>query len=324
MTILTNPRTMAPLTEWMAEEGAAPGWLLEIDWDGWRAPNPEEEPERVEQFNEMKRLVEEFVATKTKDELYLRAVQDRMMIAPCNSVGDIARSVQLEARDFWTKVDYPSLGRTANAPWPVHQDGRKSDTGQASRAPKSASTTMRFLPTYEPRSISDTGASGRRTLPPARYAFSGMRVLDFTWVGVGPITIKHLADFGADVIRIESVSRPDVLRNAAPFKDGVAGINRSQFSASYNTSKRGLGLNLASPEGRDLVRKIIREWKPDVIAESFTPRVMRGWGLGYSDVRELLPRRDLLQHVPAGTDRAALRATRDSASLPGRSPGSTT
>ena len=119
--------------------------------------------------------------------------------------------------------------------------------------------------------------------------FSGMRVLDFTWVGVGPITIKHLADFGADVIRIESVSRPDVLRNAAPFKDGVAGINRSQFSANYNTSKRGLGLNLASPEGRSLVRKIIREWKPDVIAESFTPRVMRGWGLAYSDVREMLP-----------------------------------
>ena len=91
------------------------------------------------------------------------------------------------------------------------------------------------------------------------------------------------------MIRIESVSRPDVLRNAAPFKDGVAGINRSQFSANYNTSKRGLGLNLASPEGRNLVRKIIREWKPDVIAESFTPRVMRGWGLAYSDVRELLP-----------------------------------
>ena len=140
---------------------------------------------------------------------------------------------------------------------------------------------------------------GKRTVetPPSRtpdsspsgMPFNGLRVLDFTWVGVGPITTKHLADFGADVIRIESVSKPDVLRNGPPFKDGVAGINRSQFSANYNTSKRGLGLNLARSEGRDLVRNIIREWKPDVIAESFTPRVMRGWGLGYSDVRELLP-----------------------------------
>ena len=119
--------------------------------------------------------------------------------------------------------------------------------------------------------------------------FDGIRVLDFTWVGVGPITTKHLADFGADVIRVESVSRPDVLRNGAPFKDGEPGINRSQFSANYNSSKRGLGLNLALPEGRDLAMDLIREWQPDVIAESFTPRVMTGLGLAYDDVRRVLP-----------------------------------
>ena len=112
VTILSNPRTMAPFTEWMAEEGAAPGWLLEIEWDSWKPPNPEEEPDRADQFQEIQRLVVEFAATKTKEELYLRAVRDRMLIAPCNSVGDIAPSVQLEARDFWTKVDYPELGRS--------------------------------------------------------------------------------------------------------------------------------------------------------------------------------------------------------------------
>ena len=301
VTILTNPRTMAPLTEWMAEEGAAPGWLLEIDWDGWRAPNPEEEPERVEQFNEMKRLVEEFVATKTKDELYLRAIQDRMMIAPCNSVGDIARNVQLEARDFWPKIDYPALGRglTHLGPFikmsespiivsrPAPRVGEHSDEVLAGAKGPSQKSLGMLSPSPQSSPIKGEEDSITPSLGPV--PFSGIRVLDFTWVGVGPITIKHLADFGADVIRIESVSRPDVLRNAAPFKDGVAGINRSQFSANYNTSKRGLGLNLASPEGRDLVRKIIREWKPDVIAESFTPRVMRGWGLCYSDVREMLP-----------------------------------
>ena len=112
VTILSNPRTMAPFTEWMAEEGAAPGWLLEIEWDSWKPPNPEEEPDRADQFQEIQRLVVEFAATKTKEELYLRAIRDRMLIAPCNSVGDIAPSVQLEARDFWTKVDYPALGRS--------------------------------------------------------------------------------------------------------------------------------------------------------------------------------------------------------------------
>ena len=301
VTILTNPRTMAPITEWMAEEGAAPGWLLEIDWDGWRAPNPEEEPERVEQFNEMKRLVEEFVATKTKDELYLRAIQDGMMIAPCNSVGDIARNVQLEARDFWPKIDYPALGRSLThlGPFikmsespirvrrPAPRVGEHNDEVLAGAKGPSQKSLGMLSPS--PQSSPIKGEEDSITPSLGAMPFSGIKVLDFTWVGVGPITIKHLADFGADVIRIESVSRPDVLRNAAPFKDGVAGINRSQFSASYNTSKRGLGLNLSIPECRELVRSIIREWKPDIIAESFTPRVMRGWGLGYSDVRELLP-----------------------------------
>ena len=301
VTILSNPRTMAPFTEWMAEEGAAPGWLLEIEWDSWKPPNPEEEPDRADQFQEIQRLVVEFAATKTKEELYLRAIRDRMLIAPCNSVGDIAPSVQLEARDFWTKVDYPALGRSLThlGPFikmsespirvshPAPRVGEHDDDVLADVKDPSQKSLGMISPS--PQSSPIKGEEDSIAASPGAMPFSGLKVLDFTWVGVGPITTKHLADFGADVIRIESVSRPDVLRNAAPFKDGVAGINRSQFPASYNTSKRGLGLNLASPEGRQLIKKIIVEWKPDVIAESFTPRVMRGWGLGYSDVREMLP-----------------------------------
>src|SRR5919197_441586 len=49
-----------------------------------------------------------------------------------------------------------------------------------------------------------------------RYAFEGIKVADFAWVGVGPITTKYLADHGATVIRIESHTRPDVLRLAGP------------------------------------------------------------------------------------------------------------
>ncbi len=119
--------------------------------------------------------------------------------------------------------------------------------------------------------------------------FDGLKVLDFTWVGVGPITTKYLADHGADVIKIESVSRPDVLRGAQPFKDGIPGINRSQFSGNYNSSKRNLGLNLSLPQSLELVKNLIIEWQPDVIAESFTPRVMKSWGLDYPSVIKIRP-----------------------------------
>src|ERR1700730_13678629 len=90
-----------------------------------------------------------------------------------------------------------------------------------------------------------------------RYALEGVHVLDFAWVGVGPITTKYLADNGADVIRVESLARLDVLRLAPPWKDAQPGIDSSQFFASYNTSKRGITLDLGTPRARELVLKLL-------------------------------------------------------------------
>ena len=118
-------------------------------------------------------------------------------------------------------------------------------------------------------------------------ALEGLKVLDFTWVAVGPITIKYLADNGATVVRVESVTRRDDLRGAPPCKDGVSGINTSQFPASYNTGKYGLGLNMSRPESQAVIRRLIREWQPDVVAESYTPPVKKRWGLDYESLREL-------------------------------------
>ncbi len=115
----------------------------------------------------------------------------------------------------------------------------------------------------------------------------GVHVLDFSWVGVGPVTTKYLADNGAEVIRVESQARPDVLRLAPPWKDAVPGINRSQFFASYNTSKKGILLDLSKPRAREIAIRLV-EWA-DVVVESFTPKVMKGWGLAYEDLRQVKP-----------------------------------
>ncbi|MGH7905608.1 MAG: CaiB/BaiF CoA transferase family protein [Candidatus Binataceae bacterium] len=123
----------------------------------------------------------------------------------------------------------------------------------------------------------------------SRYALEGIHVLDFAWVGVGPITTKYLADNGADVIRIESATRPDVLRIAPPWKDGQpSSINSSQFFASYNTSKKGITLDLGKAKARELVIEKMIPWA-DVVVESFTPRVMRNWGLDYENLRRMKP-----------------------------------
>lgn len=114
---------------------------------------------------------------------------------------------------------------------------------------------------------------------------SGVRVADFTWIGAGSFTTKLLADFGADVIKIESATRLDTLRDGAPFKDGIRGVNRSGYFADRNTSKRSITIDMKQPEGQALARKLIA--RSDVVANNFTPGTMEKFGLGYEAVRTI-------------------------------------
>src|SRR4029077_301647 len=125
-----------------------------------------------------------------------------------------------------------------------------------------------------------------------------LKILDSSWVGVGPITVKYLADHGATVVRVESHVRLDVVRLGPPWHDAKPGIERTQFYASYNTSKYGLALDLGKPEARAIGRRLAT-WA-DVVVESFTPRVMRGWGLAYEDLCRLNPRLVMMSTCPQG------------------------
>ena len=120
-------------------------------------------------------------------------------------------------------------------------------------------------------------------------AFEGVKVLDFCWVAIGPMTTRYLSDFGATVVRVESIHRVDTLRTATPHKDGVPGINRSGYFANYNGGKRSIALNMSQPRARELAKELAR-WA-DVVTENFTPGIMERWGLGYDALRETQPRR---------------------------------
>lgn len=116
---------------------------------------------------------------------------------------------------------------------------------------------------------------------------AGLRVADFTWIGAGSFTTKLFSDLGADVIKIESSSRLDQLREARPFKDGVEGVNRSGYFSDRNSSKRSITLNMKHPRARELARDIIRQ--SDIVANNFTPGTMEKFGLGYADVKAIKP-----------------------------------
>ena len=115
----------------------------------------------------------------------------------------------------------------------------------------------------------------------------GLRILDFTWFGVGPITTKYLADNGAEVIKVESVKHPDGLRMVGPYAGRQPGLNRSQYFANFNSSKKSIRIDMTTEQGRELVRQLVPQC--DVVAESFRAGTMAKWGLGYDQLRDLRP-----------------------------------
>ena len=115
----------------------------------------------------------------------------------------------------------------------------------------------------------------------------GIKVLDFCWVAVGPMTTKYLAEHGATVIRVESGKRPETLRRAAPFAGGVSGINRSAYFANYNANKYGVTIDMGHPRARELVLRLTA-WA-DLVTENFTPGTMERWRLSYQDLKDVNP-----------------------------------
>ncbi|MBI4297942.1 MAG: CoA transferase [Chloroflexi bacterium] len=120
-----------------------------------------------------------------------------------------------------------------------------------------------------------------------KEALAGLKVLEFTRVIVGPHAGRMLAEHGAEVVIVETIHHPDLLRLASPHKDGITGINRSGYSSKYALNKYGISLNLELPEARDVFKRLVL-WA-DVVIESQGPGVAARLGLTYEDLRKLKP-----------------------------------
>ena len=112
---------------------------------------------------------------------------------------------------------------------------------------------------------------------------AGLKVLELGQLIAGPFAAKTLADFGADVIKIEPPVAGDPLRKWRLLKDGT-----SVWWQVQSRNKRSLALDLKQPEAQEIVRKLAIE--SDVLIENFRPGAMEGWGLGPDALQALNPR----------------------------------
>ena len=117
--------------------------------------------------------------------------------------------------------------------------------------------------------------------------FAGIKIAEFAWVVSGPTTSRYFADHGATVVKIESHNRPDPLRVSGPFAGSKPGLDRSGYFARHNANKFSVSLDIEKPAGRELAWKFIK-WA-DIVTESYTPLVMKKWGLDYESVRKVRP-----------------------------------
>lgn len=121
----------------------------------------------------------------------------------------------------------------------------------------------------------------------AKAPLAGIRVADFSWVWAGPYCTLQLAHLGADVIRIETRTRPCVTRMLPPWPDGVMGLNRAGYFNQYNQGKRSITLNFKVAGALEVARRLVA--KSDVVVNNFAAGVMEKLGFGYEQVRKLKP-----------------------------------
>jgi crotonobetainyl-CoA:carnitine CoA-transferase CaiB-like acyl-CoA transferase len=118
-------------------------------------------------------------------------------------------------------------------------------------------------------------------------ALSDIKVLDLTHYIAGPYCTKLLADYGADVLKVEKPGGGDPARKMGPFLGDDPHPDKSGLFLHLNTSKRGITLNLKTQTGKKIFRQLVKD--VDILVESFSPRVMPSLGLSYEELEKINP-----------------------------------
>ncbi|HQW52289.1 MAG TPA: CoA transferase, partial [Tepidiformaceae bacterium] len=211
-----------------------------------------------------------WLAKRTRWEVYHELQQHRIPASAHPDMAEVLSSPQLAARNFWREVRTPG-GRTYRVP------------GLPIRV-----------------TAGESGAPGHPSTGP--WHPGALRVVDLSMGWAGPLAAQVLASLGADVIKVESHTHFDWWRGSRPPGEG-AGLalhERSHVFNAVNRGKRGISLNLRTPDGHALARRLIGE--ADIVIENFGAGVIEKLGLTYAVLAEQNPRLIMLRQPGFGSD----------------------
>lgn len=267
-----SPRMWDALVTWLTEMGVEED-LGDPRWSDARTRKAEQE--------HIFAVLGRVLSAWTKEEFASAAQDHRLPWAAVDRPDEIVRNPQLNDRDFFVDVRMGSeTVRDLGFGFAFPEGTRPSLLAVPTLGADVG--VLDILPARERDVVRPTGSSP--------LALSGVRVLDLTWVLAGPYCTRILADHGAEVIKVESLGRPDPTR-FAPFmhlsRDRSDNPDASGYFNDVNRNKRSVTLDTRSPEGLAVLRDLIAE--SDVVVENFSSSVMNRMGLGYDELEKLRP-----------------------------------
>lgn len=258
----------AALFQWMREEGCPPPPSEGISWDYFSLRRL---PQAV--IDEIEAQMARFFRKLDKERLFREGQQRGVMVYPVLDLAEVLANEQLEARGYWGRVAVAGQDRAVPARW-AHLSLTPLSAARPAPAPGQHAAWLR------------QGWSARQHAQPARaqaeQPFAGLLVADFSWAVAGPLTTRYLAEHGATVVRVESCEprSMDIVRSVPPYYQDQPSLESAGLYHRLNVNKLSLGLDLGTPAGQDLARRLAL--RADLVVENFRRGVMRKWGLDYA------------------------------------------
>ena len=262
--------------EWMGNPDA----LSDDLWDNRHV--------RIANADLIEPLTAEFTQTFTKAEFFRQGQERRVTAAPVNRPEEFVDDPHVREVGLFEEVEHPTLGATKLVRPPFRLSASPAIIGKA--APLLGQHTGEVLGEIADGEAGNPGSSAWvkdkacDIDEPVKQPLSGVRVLDFSQAVAGPVLTQFLAAFGAEVIKVESEAHQQRGRAREGMDPRIILQQRVTF-ADMNRNKRSITVNLGTPEGRNVVRRLIPHC--DVVVENFSPRVMARWGLDYEGLRAL-------------------------------------